>query len=51
MILGYNGISMYNSIINKDIIQYLLDQDSIGVNAIHRIFSMDGRAVSETWPM
>lgn len=47
VILGYNGISMYNSIINKDIIQYLLDQDSIGVNAIHRIFSMDGRAVSE----
>lgn len=47
VILGYHGISMYNSIINKNLIQYLLDQDSIGVNAIHRVFSMDGRAVSE----
>lgn len=47
VILGYHGISMYNSIVNRNEVQYLLDQGSIGVNAVHRVFSMDGRAVSE----
>ena len=47
IILGYNGISMYNSIINANIIEYLLDQESPGINAVHRLFSMDGRAASE----
>lgn len=47
VILGYNGISMYNSIINANIIEYLLDQESPGINAVHRLYSMDGRAASE----
>lgn len=47
LVLGYHGISMYNSIINADLIRYLLDQESAGINAMHRVFSMDGRAASE----
>lgn len=47
VILGYHGISMYNSIINGELVEYLLDQESPGVNAVHRVFSMDGRAASE----
>lgn len=48
IILGYNGISMYNSIINGKLIEYMVDLESPGINAIHRVFSMDGRAVPET---
>lgn len=48
VLLGYNGVSMYNSIINSKLIEYLLDQENPGVNAIHRVFSLDGRAASET---
>lgn len=47
LMLDYNGISMYNSIVNSNIIQYLLDQESPGVNAVHRLHSMDGRAACE----
>ena len=47
VMLGYRGISMYNSIINGDLVQYLLDQESPGINAVHRVFTMDGRAASE----
>ena len=47
VILGYNGISMYNSIVNSNILQYLVDQENPGANAIHRIFGLDGRAVPE----
>lgn len=48
VILGYNGISMYNSIVNSRILQYLTDQENPGANAVHRIFYLDGRAVPET---
>lgn len=47
VILAYNGISMYNSIVNSNILQYLVDQENAGANAIHRIFYLDGRAVPE----
>lgn len=47
VILGYQGISMYNSVINSNLLEYLLDTESPGVNAVHRVFSMDGRAAAE----
>lgn len=47
LMIDFNGISMYNSVLNASTIEYLLDQESPGVNAIHRIYSMDGRAASE----
>ena len=43
LILGYNGISMYNSILNASVIETLREQESIGINAIHRLHSLDGR--------
>lgn len=45
VILGTFGISMYNSILNGSELEYLLDLESPGVNAVHRIFSMEGRTV------
>lgn len=47
VILGYQGVSMYNSVLNGDLTQYLLDQESPGINAVHRIFGLDGRTASE----
>ena len=47
IMLGYQGISMYNSIVNGNLLEYLLDQENPGANAVHRIFGMDGRTVSE----
>ena len=48
VILGYNGISMYNSIVNTSVLRCLTDQENPGANAVHRIFYLDGRAVPET---
>lgn len=47
VILGYHGVSMYNSVLNGDLTSYLLEQESPGINAVHRIFGLDGRTASE----
>ena len=47
VILGYQGVSMYNSVLNGDLTRYLLDQESPGINAVHRLFGLDGRTVPE----
>lgn len=48
VILGYPGISMYNSIVNSSILETLTEQENPGANALHRIMYLDGRAVPET---
>ena len=47
LILGYHGTSMYNSVLNTAVIDTLRDLDSIGINAVHRLFSMDGQTALE----
>ncbi|MCR5161457.1 MAG: YfhO family protein, partial [Lachnospiraceae bacterium] len=47
LVLGYNGISIYNSFLNGYAVEYLLDQESTGVNAIHRIHGLKGHTAAE----
>lgn len=47
LVLDYNGVSMYNSVINKGLIKYHKDLDSIGISAVHRIYSFDNRTALE----
>lgn len=47
LVLGYNGISMYNSFLNGYAVEYLLDQESTGINAIHRIHGLKGHTAAE----
>ncbi len=44
---GYQGIACYNSVLNADTVNYLLDQENPGLNGVIRIASLDGRTVSE----
>ena len=44
---GYQGIACYNSVLNADTVDYLLDQENPGLNGVIRIASLDGRTVSE----
>lgn len=43
VIFGYNSTSIYNSVINADLVNYMIDMDSIGISAVHRIYNLDGR--------
>lgn len=45
---GYNGISMYNSILNADLIQSMLEVDNIGLDSITHLQDLDGRFPSES---
>ncbi|MDO4633602.1 MAG: YfhO family protein [Eubacteriales bacterium] len=45
--LEYNGTSFYNSIVNGNIVNYHREMENIGISAIHRIYSMDGRTPME----
>ena len=47
LVLDYNGVSMYNSVINKGMVKYHKDLDSIGISAVHRIYSFDNRTALE----
>lgn len=47
LVLGYHGVSMYNSVINKGIVKYHKDLASIGISAVHRIYSLDSRTALE----
>ena len=38
---------MYNSVINKGMVKYHKDLDSIGISAVHRIYSFDNRTALE----
>ena len=42
LVLGYFGTSMYNSLLSGPLVEYLLEQENNGLNAIHRIFGLDG---------
>ncbi|MDO4522300.1 MAG: YfhO family protein [Eubacteriales bacterium] len=45
--LGYHGISLYNSVVNGEEVRYHKELENAGISAIHRIYSMDGRAPME----
>ena len=47
MILGYNGTSLYNSFLNGSISDFFLEQESVGINAVHRLWGIAGRSVDE----
>lgn len=47
LVLDYNGVSMYNSVINKGMVKFHKDLDSIGISAVHRIYSFDNRTALE----
>ena len=44
---GYQGTAIYNSVLNADTVNYLLDQENPGLNGLIRISSLDGRTASE----
>ena len=44
---GYNGVSMYNSILHTGLIEAMLAEDNIGLDAITHMQDLDGRFVSE----
>lgn len=46
-VFDYNGTSIYNSVINSNLVKYHVELGSIGIGAVHRIYSMDGRTVPE----
>ncbi len=43
VLLGYNGTSQYNSILNGPLTYELLETESSGIGAIHRFHHLDGR--------
>lgn len=45
--LDYNGISLYNSTIGKNTIEYFTESESVGISAINRTLSMDNRTSQE----
>ncbi|MDO5538525.1 MAG: YfhO family protein [Eubacteriales bacterium] len=45
--LRYNGVSLYNSVISSPVITYHCDLSNIGISAVHRIWSLDGRTGME----
>lgn len=45
--LRYNGVSLYNSVISSPVIAYHCDLSNIGISAVHRIWSLDGRTGME----
>lgn len=45
--LGYMGTSVYNSVLNANLVQYHKEMDNIGISAVHRIHSLDGRTGME----
>ncbi|MGI6018385.1 MAG: YfhO family protein [Marvinbryantia sp.] len=45
--LDYMGTSIYNSVLNANLVQYHTEMENIGISAIHRIFSLDGRTALE----
>ncbi len=46
-VFDYQGTSIYNSVINSNLVNYHVDLASIGISAVHRIYSFDGRTVPE----
>lgn len=44
---GYNSIGMYNSILNRNLIKALLEENNVGLDAITQVHDLDGRPVSE----
>lgn len=47
IVLDFSGISLYNSILNGEQLEYLADTENPGLNSLLRIFSLDGRTVPE----
>lgn len=47
LVFGYNGTSVYNSVINSSLVKYHLELESSGISAVHRIYSLDGRTAME----
>ena len=45
--LGYQGVSVYNSLLNGSYAGWLREQENMGLNAIHRIEGLDGRTAAE----
>ena len=46
-VLGYRGIAEFNSILNRNLVISMLGQDQNGLNALIRIYGMDGRTGAE----
>ena len=47
LLLNYNPTSMYNSVLSGPLTYVLLEQDNIGLAAIHRIQGLDGHTAAE----
>ncbi len=47
LFFGYNGTSIYNSVINRNVINYHTELESAGLSAVHRIYNFDGRTALE----
>ncbi len=45
---GYYGTSMYNSIVNADLLKTLIDEDNIGLDSITHLYDLDGRIVTDS---
>lgn len=45
--LDYNGISLYSSTIGSNTIRYFTESESVGISAINRTLSLDGRTSQE----
>ncbi len=44
---GYNGTSIYNSIVNRDLLQTMIEEDNTGLESITHMQDLDGRFVTE----
>lgn len=47
VLFDYNGTAIYNSVINANLVNSMVDLDSIGISAVHRIYNLDGRTALE----
>ena len=47
MVLGYRSTSMYNSFMSSAVLDFFLDQESTGANAVHRLRGFASRTVDE----
>ena len=45
---GYRGVSMYNSILNTELIHAMLDEGNIGLDSVTHLQDMDGRFLAES---
>lgn len=45
--LGYMGTSIYNSVLNANLVQHHKEVENIGISAVHRVYSLDGRTALE----